>query len=495
VKHLPPAPLVPVALACCVGLSMAPGLGVESGPVGLCGLGLLLVAALVPRVARAACIGGWLLLGLARGSDTPPPQPHDGDALWAIELMEDGRDPSGRPVQARILTGWPPVGGADRVALWQGELDVGLRVPAWPTSAGGRRGDVWLARGRVRSGRRGPTLSVSRTTQLWRVDPAGGWTNRVRCAADDVVFRIQAGARRAIDRGAPARLRPLFLALALGDRRGLEPALRARLSRTGTAHLVALSGLHVGSALLAAAGVARWCLRRLALWLGPDVAWGGGADVLALWVGLAVAASYVLVAGAPVSARRALTMAAAFVLASSLGRGPSAWNALALAALVVAWLEPESVGSLGLQLSLASVAGLLLAAPLAVGGGWRAWRWLRGAVVSSVAATLATAPLLGLAFGQIPLASFWCNPVAIPLLGVFTVPPLLLGAAVGVVSPSGGALLVRAAAVPAGIGLTFLEGASAPEFSPMLDWTPSPAQVLGCYACVALAWWAWMRRV
>lgn len=493
VTHPPPAPMVAIALACCLGLGLAPALAVPPWAAASSGFALLLLSCLRARVSRPAMLAGWCLLGLARGGAPDEAPPLDGDGLWAVELLQDGRDPAGRALGGRLLAGWEPVDTGHRRLLWRGDLQVGLWLPSWPGGEPGRRGETWLVRGRLRPGRQGPTLSAGRSARLARVGLSPSHAARMRWPLDDVIAMLRRGARRSIDRGAPPRLRALFLALALGDRRQLDPAMRARLSRTGTAHLVALSGLHVGTALLVSAGAARWLLRRVVLRLGPGVAWTGIADVAALWVGLGVAVGYVLVAGAPTSARRALWMAAAAVLAFSLGRVPSGWNALAVAALGVAWLDPGAIASLGLQLSLASVGGLLAAAGLASGGGALAWRWLRSSAVSTSAATIATAPLLGLAFGQVPLASFWANPVAIPLLGVMTVPPLLLGAVLGSVDPALGALFVRLAGLPAGLGLDFLSWIGAPERAPMLAWRPDGAVVLALYASAGAAL-AGMRR-
>ncbi len=485
VPQVPPAPLVPVAVACCVGLAAAPSLAVPRLEVAGVGMALLVLAAFGAG-GRWSVVAGWFLLGLARGGPSPEPPRLDGEALWGVELREDGRDPARRGVAIRLLSAWEPIDRGGRALLWRGDIDASLWLPAWPASAAGRRGEGWLVRGSLREGPTGLHLSAGRSTRLHRSRAAGS-AQRMAAAADDALVRIRAGARRAVDRGAPPRLRPLFLALALGDRRSLDPALRARLSRTGTAHLVALSGLHVGTALLAAAGVARWLLRRLAVWIALRWAWGGGADTAALWVGLLASGLYVAVAGAPTSARRALAMAAAAVVAASLGRRPSGWNTLALAALVVAWLDPPATRSLGLQLSLASVGGLLAAASWGEAAAPRVLRVLRSAFVSSLAATLATAPLLAGAFGQVPLASVWVNPVAIPLLGGLTVPPLLLGAGLGAVSPGLGAAVVRLAALPAGLGLDFVTWAGEPARAPMLAWEPGVATIAAVYLSAGLA--------
>ena len=138
-----------------------------------------------------------------------------------------------------------------------------------------------------------------------------------------------------------------------------------------------------------------------------------------LWI-LGLIAVYVPVAGAGPSIQRAGVMGALGVLATLAGRRGSRLYALALAALVTLAVEPGIAADVGWQLSFAAVSGILvLAAPLReaiaarIGAGpWR--RALAEGLAVTVAATLATAPLIAFHFGTVSTTTLAANVLAAP---------------------------------------------------------------------------------
>ncbi|MEE2828920.1 MAG: ComEC/Rec2 family competence protein [Myxococcota bacterium] len=120
-------------------------------------------------------------------------------------------------------------------------------------------------------------------------------------------------------------------------------------------------------------------------------------------------------------------------------------------------------------------------------------RWARFAsslsssVQISAATTLMTAPLCALIWGRVPLAGLWVNLVAIPLLGMATVPPLVVGAAAGLLSPALAVLPLQLAALPARTGLLLVEIGARPELSPLIYWEPREWQVLALYGTLLAA--------
>ena len=165
---------------------------------------------------------------------------------------------------------------------------------------------------------------------------------------------------------------------------------------------------------------------------------------------LALIAVYVPLAGSGPSLQRAGIMGVAGIAAMSLSRPASRWYALLLAAAVTLALDPHVSADPGWQLSFAAVAGILavgrpLAAVVADAGeelmrappspGARALvRGFADAVAITVAATLATAPLVAFHFGAVPLAGLVANLLALPAVA----PAMWLGmvkAALGVAGP------------------------------------------------------------
>ena len=198
-------------------------------------------------------------------------------------------------------------------------------------------------------------------------------------------------------------------AMTVADRSGLTPELRAAYSRSGMAHLLAVSGLHTGIVFLLANVALRW----LALFRRGHLV----RDMLAV----AVVWGYVALAGFPPSAVRAAVMCSLLQGAVAAGSEYAGLNALAAAAFGMLLWNPAWLGDIGFQLSFVAVAAILLwAVPLCrcLHGRHRAVNAVVDAWVVGAAATLATAPLVSHTFGIVPVAGLLLNPIVIPLAGV-----------------------------------------------------------------------------
>ena len=137
----------------------------------------------------------------------------------------------------------------------------------------------------------------------------------------------------------------LLHALLLGYRQAIPRALYETFSRTGTLHIFAISGLHVGvmaSIFIAALKIAGVCRLR----------WG--------WVLVPALFFYVLATGMKPSALRAFTMAAVYFAAPLAGRRPDAPSAIALAAFILLAHRPGYIGEPGFLLSFVVVCGIMM---------------------------------------------------------------------------------------------------------------------------------------
>ncbi len=278
-------------------------------------------------------------------------------------------------------------------------LALRLRAPLPARNPGGADAERRLARAGVAASARlaHPALAV-RLPERDR----GAWLARVEALRMRLAQPLQA-----LGPGGA-----LLLALALGDRSGLDPALGDDLAELGLSHLLAVSGMNVGVAAGASYALCLALLRRSA-WLCAR----RDARPLALAAALAAALGYALLCGFAVPVRRALFFLAA--LAAGLLRPLPRGQPLALAALLVLAAEPEALFDAGAQLSFAASAALLLAprAPRAAPAGGpapRLARALRELVDSSSLAALATAPLAAWHFGRLAPAALPANLVAVP---------------------------------------------------------------------------------
>lgn len=218
--------------------------------------------------------------------------------------------------------------------------------------------------------------------------------------------------------------RAVLPALVLDERSWLTTPQWRLLGSTGTAHLVAISGLHVALLWGAVLWLATKLLRRRAGTLR--------FRVVPVLLALAVATTYAALAGMPLPAARAtLMLAAVTVLVLRDGRAPP-WRVLLAATVVVLAFDPLAVHAAGFWLSHGAVAILLLLADLhrrrASPGGWRghaAAAWL--AVRMQAALSLLMVPLLLGLFGSASTSSVLANMPAIPLVNLVALPAALAG--------------------------------------------------------------------
>lgn len=230
---------------------------------------------------------------------------------------------------------------------------------------------------------------------------------------------------------APREAEGVLRALLLGQRDGLSKEVKDSLRKTGTYHLLAISGLHIGIVT----GLLFLLLQRV-LMASETLLSKGHVRRFAGILSLPVVGLYVLLVGAPLSAIRAGIMVAVPAVALILGRGRTILNALSLAALLILLLWPGSLWEPSFQLSFSAVGGILLLAPaLLRGAGRDPLEWLRGRpwsrraargalaiLVISLCAQIATYPISLHLFHLVSTVGLAANLLAIPLIGFVALP-------------------------------------------------------------------------
>jgi competence protein ComEC len=231
----------------------------------------------------------------------------------------------------------------------------------------------------------------------------------------------------------PAPTAALAKALALGDTASVSPEQRDAWADAGMAHLLSVSGLHVGLVSAALMAVLSAVLRHI-----PAVARRYSTRRLAALLSLPGLVGFCLLTGAPPPAVRAATMAAALILGLALGTPSAPKNAWGVAGLLMLLGSPMALYDAGFQLSFAAVAALLWLVPqrpapeadLSAPRVPQLLSRLLCNVVSGLqvclAASLVTVPLCALYFGRIALCAPLVNLLAVPL-GSALGTPLALG--------------------------------------------------------------------
>jgi competence protein ComEC len=287
---------------------------------------------------------------------------------------------------------------------------------------------------------------------------------------------IRGRAEAALGRGMPEREAKLARGFVLGEDAEIDARTTEDFRRAGLSHLLAVSGQNVALLVLLAMPVL--------------AALGMSLRTRLLWV-LGLIAVYVPLAGAGPSIQRAGIMGALSVLATLAGRRASRFYALLVAAVVLLALEPGIAADVGWQLSFAAVLGILLlagplreaiAARLGSGGGRHA---LAEGVALTVAATLATAPLIAFHFGALSTTTLVANLLALPAVA----PAMWLGmlASAGGQVPGFPVEIVNAVNAPL---LAYIAQVAAWCGRPSWAYVHlrlSPAGLVGSYVAIAVA--------
>jgi len=368
------------------------------------------------------------------------------------------------------------------------DLPARISVSWFDAPPGLRAGSVWQLQIRLRPGRslHGAGADWERVDFMRGIGARGSVRpsrlNRSlsrlpsRCLIDELRGGKAAAIRSALGE---RRATPWVQALALAIRSGFSDADWQLLQATGTSHLVAISGLHIGMVAALAAMLGRG--------LGLAMAWLPRAPPPRSFASLLAAPAalvYSAMAGFSTPTLRALTMLCLAILLLALRRAVRPWRLLTVTLVCVLLLQPLSLLSAGFWLSFLAVAALMLpaAAVTTPGSAWhRAWsvQWR---------ICLCLAPLGLFLFGAVSLSAPAVNLLAIPVFSFLVVPAVLAGAFL-IPSAAGQWLLELAASVLeiAIAGLERLAGVSA------LFWTPGGSTVGLIAAGIAAVCLAWPR--
>lgn len=220
-------------------------------------------------------------------------------------------------------------------------------------------------------------------------------------------------------------------ALITGDRSGIHPDIRQAFTDAGLAHILAISGLH----LTLVAGLVFLVFRR-GLALIPCLAenypikkWAAVGVVIATF-------AYLWISGFGIPGQRAFIMVVIVMAGILLDRNPLSMRLVAIAAMVILLIRPESLLSASFQLSFAAVVGLIAAYE----SGWEALRqwsseegYLRrlaaygtGVIATTLIATLVTTPYTLAIFNRFTLQTLVGNFLAIPLISICIMPTATL---------------------------------------------------------------------
>lgn len=227
-----------------------------------------------------------------------------------------------------------------------------------------------------------------------------------------------------------AQLPPSQAAIAkgmlIGDPSGIDEASFDAIRKSGIAHIIAISGMHIVVVIALIFFLARQLLSRLGNFsVTHDI------KKVAAVISLIVTFAYLQITGSPVSAERAYLMSAIVLLGVIIEREPNPQRGITIAAIFLLIVYPESLFSPGLQMSFAACYTLIacynsFALKRLKGGKFAvALSYLMRITISTLVAGMATAPFVVFHFYQFSTYSILTNLLAIPLSD-FIIMPLLI---------------------------------------------------------------------
>ena len=230
------------------------------------------------------------------------------------------------------------------------------------------------------------------------------------------IYSLRERLSASLARALPEPQGSLAQAILLGLRGNVPDSINQAFSRTGTAHLLAISGLHVSIIL--------------AMFLSFGILVFGRQRSTYIWLTLALIWLYALLAGMNPPIIRAIIMGSLFLIAEYLGRQRSAIIALAFAAAVMVGIQPYLLWSVSFQLSFLAMAGLVLLFPHLQAWGRRRVTAIFGnreALVTTgsmitdgfaitLAAIVAVGPLIAYNFGIVSLVALPATFFSLPAL-------------------------------------------------------------------------------
>ena len=335
--------------------------------------------------------------------------------LTLDQVILYGLEPSDTPERVRIsLSSTAPTNQAGERVLVYARLS-GPNGPVEPTGFDFRR-MAWFSRLGAIGYALGPVLP-SLTPQEQDT------TSRI--------LRVRMDLSHALQNRIPGAEGGFATAILTGDRSAIVPENLADLRASNLAHLLAISGLHMGlltGLVFAAVRFGLATLPRIALRY-PIKKFGA---IAALIAGLA----YLVLSGASVATQRAYVMAVVVFVAVLLDRPAFTLRGVALAAMIILMLRPEALTSAGFQMSFAATIGLVTAFD-----GLRQLSWWktpqttigklsRPAIViafTSAVAGLATGPISAFHFNQVAQYGLLANILAVPVMGFVIMPAAICG--------------------------------------------------------------------
>lgn len=277
-------------------------------------------------------------------------------------------------------------------------------------------------------------------------------------------------------------------AIITGERGRIDGAVLQTLRDSNLAHLLAISGLHMG---LLTGFIFVIVRTGLALW--PRVALRVPVKKIGALAALAIGFGYLFLSGGNVATQRAFIMVAVVLFAVLLDRPAFSLRAVALAALLVLLMRPESLAEAGFQMSFAATTALVGVFEALRTARW--WQWVRQhmphrlmpaltLLITSATAGAATAPIAAYHFNQISNYGLAANLLSVPIMGLVVMPAIVLALLFGAVGLGGWAFWIVGKGIGWILGVAGFFAGLDHAVTPVPSGPPAVLPLLGMAGCL-----------
>jgi len=449
-----PLPLIPVSLAYAIGIYTGPfGLPIPSQ--GLLFLLFLLAAWTLLAILKSTRWAFWVALffflffghfSIQTYLHPEHPPNHLSRFIGAERVILEGTiDRSPQRIQSgtRLLIRSHKMISGDHHFPLEGRLQLFLKGEGKFFHLGDRL--RFLCRLHPPGGFNNPGgFSYERRLAFERVDAIGFMPNETMCVKVGEDFKPpflrkieiwRNHIRDFLEKEATFPFSSFFQALVLGEQGTIPDEVKEVFIVTGIAHLLAISGAHLGVLALLSFSLFLWVMKRSEFFLLSF-----SVKKWAALLTIPILLLYTFIAGGRISMIRAAIMAITFLLSIVFDRERHPLHTLALAAFLILLFSPPALFDVSFQLSFVAVLSILYLVPrilrnmkreesLALSGislGGKAWQYLKLSFLITVVASLGTAPFVALHFNRVSLIGFLTNLFAVPWVGFLIVPISLI---------------------------------------------------------------------